>query len=264
MTLGGKRLQMNVLVLGSAGSEGPGLNPPAFLIDDFLLLDAGTVALSLDREAQCRITHIFLTHAHMDHIKGIPFLVDNLVSMGSTCRVIIQSGREVISDLRKNIFNNRIWPDFTAIPDEKNPVMQYRQISTRQTVNVGNYRIQASRVNHAVPAYGYIIDDPSNGSLVYTGDTGPTDAIWKRMHNHNVKTLIIEVSFPDEMVDLALTSGHLTPSLLAQEIGKMQKVPEKIYISHLKPYYRQQIEAQLAKIPGVNLEVLTDGVAFTI
>jgi ribonuclease BN (tRNA processing enzyme) len=255
---------MNVLVLGSAGSEGPGLNPPAFLIDDFLLLDAGTVALSLDREAQCRITHIFLTHAHMDHIKGIPFLVDNLVSTESTCRVVIQSGREVISDLRKNIFNNRIWPDFSTIPDETNPVMRYREISVRQPVEVGKYRIHASKVNHAVPAYGYLVEDPSNGALVYTGDTGPTEAIWKRMRNYDVRALIIEVSFPNEMKDLALTTGHLTPDLLAQEIRKMQNVPAKIYISHLKPYYRQQIDAQIARIPGVNLEVLTDGKSFTI
>lgn len=254
---------MNVLVLGSAGSEGPGSNPPAFLIDGFLLLDAGTVALTLDRVAQCRITHIFLTHAHMDHIKGIPFLVDNFVSMERNCQVVIHSGREVISDLRKNIFNNRIWPDFTAIPDDKNPAMRYREITTRQTVEAGGYRIRASRVSHAVPAYGYLVEDPSNGSLVYTGDTGPTHAIWKRMRNHDVKALIIEVSFPDEMVDLALTTGHLTPSLLAGEIAKMQYIPEKIYVSHLKPYYRKQIEAQLARIPGVSLEVLADGNSFT-
>jgi ribonuclease BN (tRNA processing enzyme) len=264
MTFLGEKLNMNVLVLGSAGSEGPGLNPPAFLIDDFLLLDAGTVALSLDREAQCRITHIFLTHAHMDHIKGIPFLVDNLVSMDRACQVLIQSGREVISDLRKNIFNNRIWPDFTTIPDARNPVMRYQEISVRQPVEVGKYRIHASKVNHAVPAYGFLVEDPSNSVLVYTGDTGPTEAIWKRMRNHNVKTLIIEVSFPDEMQDLALTTGHLTPNLLEQEIRKMQSVPPKIYISHLKPYYRQQIEAQIARIPGVDLEVLTDGTRFTI
>ena len=152
---------MNVLVLGSAGSEGPGLNPPAYLIDDFLLMDAGTVALCLDRDAQCRITHIFLTHAHMDHIKGIPFLVDNLVSMNQPCQVVIQSGREVLADLKKNIFNNRIWPDFTTIPNAKHPVMVYREISTRKPVEVGNYRVHAARVSHAVPAYGYLIEDPS-------------------------------------------------------------------------------------------------------
>ena len=62
---------MQVNILGSAGSEAPGVNPPAFLIDDFLLLDAGTVSLTLDQIAQCRLTHIFLTHAHLDHLKMV-------------------------------------------------------------------------------------------------------------------------------------------------------------------------------------------------
>ena len=132
---------MEISILGSAGSEAPGLNPPAFLIDNFLLLDAGTVALTLDKIAQCRLTHVFLTHAHLDHLKGIPFLLDNLVAMNPTCHILVLSGKEVISDIRRHIFNNRIWPDFTAIPDVQNPVMRYQVISTRKPVVIGDYRI---------------------------------------------------------------------------------------------------------------------------
>jgi len=255
---------MNVLVLGSAGSEGPGNNTPAFLIDDFLLMDAGTIAPCLDRAAQSRITHIFLTHAHLDHIKGIPFLVDNLVAMNQSHALQVLSGKDVLSDLRRNVFNNRIWPDFTLIPNGSNPVMLYQPISTRTPVRVGKYLVSAVKVNHTVPAYGYIIDEPSRGALVYTGDTGPTEAIWKKIRTHNVQKLIIEVSFPDEMNDLALATGHLTPSLLAREIQKMPAIPETIYIGHLKPFYKKAIEEQLAGIPGVNLEVLTDGKQFEL
>lgn len=255
---------MNVLVLGSAGSEGPGNNTPAFLIDDFLLMDAGTIAPSLDRTAQSRITHIFLTHAHLDHIKGIPFLVDNLVAMSQSHGIQIISGKEVLSDLKKNVFNNRIWPDFTLIPNGNRPVMLYQPISTRHPVQVGGYRIQAVKVNHTVPAYGYFIEEPSRGTLVYTGDTGPTEMIWKKMRKHKVRKLIIEVSFPDEMNELALATGHLTPSLLAGEIRKMPAIPETIYIGHLKPFYKKEIKAQLAMIPGVNMEVLDDGKRFEL
>jgi ribonuclease BN (tRNA processing enzyme) len=255
---------MQISVLGSAGSEAPGQNPPAFLIDDFLLLDAGTVSRMLDTVAQCRITHVFLTHAHFDHIKAIPFLVDNFVSAGTTCRIEILSGREVISALRKNIFNDRIWPDFTVIPDDKNPVMSYRVISTHKPVAVGNYLVHATKVNHAVPAYGYLVEDPSGNALLYTGDTGPTEAIWKKMRGRDVKALIIEVSFPNEMKDLAIKTGHLTPLLLQEEILKMPQVPERIYISHLKPHYRSQIQAQLAQIRGVQLEVLGEGTTFAL
>jgi len=255
---------MNVFVLGSAGSEGPGNYTPAFLIDDFLLMDAGTIAARLDRDAQCKITHIFLTHAHLDHIKGIPFLVDNLVAMNQLCSITVLSGKEVLRDLRKNLFNDRIWPDFTLIPDGNKPVMRYQPISSRAPIQVGKYRIHAVKVNHTVPAYGYVIEEPSWGTLVYTGDTGPTEAIWKKTRNLRVRKLIIEVSFPNEMKDLAIATGHLTPALLHDEIRKMPSLPEKIYIGHLKPFYRQAIEEQLARISDVKWEVLDDGKVFKL
>ena len=255
---------MEVNILGSAGSEAPGLNPPAFLIDNFLLLDAGTVSLTPDKIAQCPITHLFLTHAHFDHWKGLPFLLDNLNAMNPTCPILVLSGKEVIFDIRKHIFNNRIWPDFTAIPDVQNPVMRYQVISTRKPALIGDYRILATRVNHTVPAYGYLVEHASGASLLYTGDTGPTEAIWKKMRGHSVKALIVEVSFPNELSSHALATGHLCPSLLEAEIRKMPSTPGKIYISHLKAPFRQQIVVELERIPGVCLELLEEGKSFRV
>jgi phosphoribosyl 1,2-cyclic phosphodiesterase len=70
---------MRIKVLGASGSEVPGHNCPAFLVDGTFLLDAGTIVLSLTIREQTGIRQILFTHAHFDHIKGIPFLVDNLV-----------------------------------------------------------------------------------------------------------------------------------------------------------------------------------------
>lgn len=254
---------MKIRVLGSSGSEIPGHNPPAFLVDDFLLLDAGTVSISLEREAQCKITHIFLTHAHLDHIKGIPFLLDNMVMSQEVCELVILSGRDVIADLRRNIFNNRIWPDFSAIPNSAHPIMRYQAISTHTPFDLGPYRIIATEVNHSVPAYGYILENASSNALVYTGDTGPTEHIWQRMKGRRVKAAIVEVSFPDEMKELALASGHLTPSLLKEETLKMPVSPEHIYVSHMKPFYRKSIEGQLAGL-GIKTQVLEDGMVITV
>lgn len=254
---------MKIRVLGSSGSEVPGHNPPAFLVDDFLLLDAGTVSISLDRESQCKITHIFLTHAHLDHIKGIPFLLDNMVMSKEGCELTILSGKDVIADLRKNIFNNRIWPDFSAIPSSERPILRYQEISMQEPFELGSYRIITTAVNHSVPAYGYILRNASAKTLVYTGDTGPTDLIWQRMIGHHVKAAIVEVSFPDEMKELALTSGHLTPSLLKEETLKMPVCPDSIYISHMKPFYRKSIESQLADV-GIRTHLLEDGMLIAV
>jgi cAMP phosphodiesterase len=250
---------MRISIFGSAGSEAIGLNPPAFLVDNFLLLDAGTVSLSLDEISRCGITHILLTHAHFDHLKGIPFLLDNLYSMNPTCRITIVSGRPVISDLRKHIFNKRIWPDFSTIPDAQNPIMRYQVISTRKPLVLGDYTIHATKVNHSVPAYGFLVENASGASLLYTGDTGPTEAIWKKMRGRHVKALIVEVSFPNELSSHAVATGHLSPALLEAEMRKMPSIPGKIYISHLKPAFQSQIVAELARIPNVSLELLEEG-----
>jgi len=255
---------MEIRVLGSSGSEGPGRNPTAFLIDDFLLLDAGTVSLSLDLESQTKITHIFLTHAHLDHIKAIPFLVDNIVATHGLGKITILSGRDVIADLKRNVFNNKIWPDFTLLPSSHNPIMRYQVVSTRKPIEVRDYRIFSTRVSHSVPAYGYVVADSTGEALVYTGDTGPTDRLWKRIKGFKVKALIIETSFPDEMSRLALDSGHLTPSLLHKELRKLPVLPDHIYITHLKPYYREEIKRQLAELDGLPLTVLSDNLRFSL
>lgn len=255
---------MKIQVIGASGSELPGHNLPAFLVDDFMLMDAGTIGLALDKKAQEKISHILITHAHLDHVKGIAFLVDNMVTNHFKNQITVISGSDVLSDVRRNIFNNRIWPDFTAIPDEKKPVMKYQAIQTRNYMQIKNYRIYAARVNHTVAAYGYIVEDVNGNAVVYTGDTGPTKMLWKRMNHHNVKALIIEISFPDLMNELALKSGHLTPSLLEGEIRKMERIPESIYITHVKPQYRKAIEIGLKVIKGPSVEILCDNAVISI
>lgn len=247
---------MRIHVIGSSGTALPGNNLPAFLVDDFLLLDAGTIGIVLDNNAQKKISHILITHAHLDHIAGIPFLVDNIVNQNYEKHITVTSGKDVLSELKRNIFNNRIWPDFTAIPDKKNPILKYREIKTTGCLQIKNYKVFATRVNHAVAAYGYIIEDQNGNAVVYTGDTGPTEKLWKRMSRHNVKAIIIEVSFPNSMNDLAFKIGHLTPSLLMGELRKMINIPEKIYIAHIKQKYKKVIERELKTLKSHSIKIL--------
>lgn len=250
---------MKIHVLGASGSEDPGMNSPAFLIDEFFLLDAGTVCLSLDRAAQRRISHVFISHAHLDHIKGIPSLVDNVVFVDPRWQLHILSSYEIIADLQNNIFNDRIWPDFNLIPDGQNPAMLYQTLSTTHPLEVAGYKIHITRVHHKVPAYGCMIEEPDGRALVYTGDTGPTEEIWRRMQGRNVKAVIADVAFPNDMEEMALWAGHLTPSLLAKEIQKMPVLPEVVYVTHIKSPYRTHIEEQLTAISTPRIQVLRDG-----
>jgi ribonuclease BN (tRNA processing enzyme) len=250
---------MKIKVLGSSGTVAHEKNTAAFLIDGFMLFDAGTISRSLSSEGLSPITHIFLTHAHLDHIKGLPFLVENRAMKNSKKFISIYSGRPVIQDLKKHVFNNRIWPDFSKIPSPGQGIIRYHPVSSAGFISIGRYRIYANRVNHTVPAYGYLIEDAEKNALVYSGDSGPTEKIWERMKGHRVKGLIIEVSFPNALKKLALLSGHLTPTLLQGEIRKMPVLPDKIFITHPKMPYEKTIAKELNSIKGVSWEILDDG-----
>ena len=255
---------MRIRVLGASGSEVPNHNLPAFLIDGVILLDAGTIGLSLSDREQFRIKHILITHSHLDHIKGIPFLLDNMVITNRKYSLTLLSGRDVLDDLRKNVLNDRIWPDFARIPDRKRPALRFRSLSPRRVFNLNGYRVHCARVNHSVPAYGFIIEDRRGKAVAYTGDTGPTELFWQKMAGRDVRCLIVEVSFPNTMSDLAIRSGHLTPRLLSRELEKMPYIPERIYITHVKPQYKGRIHREIGALSCRKISILSDNQVITL
>lgn len=255
---------MKIKVLGSSGARMPGHNLPAFLLDDFLLLDAGTSSCVLNTIAQQKISHVLITHAHLDHINSIPFLVENMISGSYKPPLTVISGKDVLNDMKKHVFNNRIWPDFTVIPSKKHPVLKFQELATGTCMRINDYQVCTAKVNHPVPAYGYIIEDAKGRSLAYTGDTGPTDKLWDMMSDHDVRALIVEVAFPDSMKKLASISGHLTPSLLSEELKKMKKVPERIYITHINPVFIKQVTKELKRFKNFNIEIINDKTIITI
>ncbi len=255
---------MKIKVLGASGSEVPGHSCPALLIDGTMLLDAGTIGMSLNINEEQGLRKILLTHTHFDHIKGIPFLLDNLVIRNTGNTITVLSGKDVLDDLRKNIFNGRIWPDFSRIPSPGRPALKYRAISPSRAVKIEGYKVRMEKVSHTVPAYGFLIENKEGKSIVYSGDTGPTDRFWKTMAGYDPGCLIVETSFPNRLEKLALASGHLTPSLLGKEIGKMRNPPEKIFVMHIKPQYQREIETEIRGLGRINVGFLKEGEVISI
>ncbi|MFA7404325.1 MAG: 3',5'-cyclic-nucleotide phosphodiesterase [Pelobacteraceae bacterium] len=252
---------MKLRVLGSAGAELPDFRPPAFLLDDQLLLDAGTIGSVLSEDEQWNIHTIFITHSHLDHIRSIPALADNIIIKNQLHTVSVQSTGEVIAAMQNHLFNDVIWPDFTKIPSVENPVIRFNSISPYQECAVNEYLITAIPVNHTVPTVGYVVK--SGGStLVYTGDTGPTDEIWT--YCSGVDALIVEVSFPDSLKSLAQLTKHLTASMLVEELAKISVLPKRILITHPKPQYYDIIQKEIAGLAIDNVELLHDGSVYEI
>lgn len=262
---------MKLRILGSAGAEFPDFRPPAFLIDDSLLLDAGTIGSVLTEEEQWLIKNIFITHAHLDHIRSIPALADNIIVKNLRHLVDVYAPQSVIEALRNHLFNGLIWPDFTCLPSPEEPVLRFNTIDPltpvtlcdKNTVSscVGGYSLTAVPVHHTVPAVGYCVEH-SGRRLVYTGDTGPTDAIWS--YASGADALIVEVSFPNNQEPLALLTQHLCCSLLEKELAKISELPKRILITHPKPQYYEQIRDEIAQMGIRQVELLRDGTIYDI
>jgi ribonuclease BN (tRNA processing enzyme) len=224
---------LKVRVLGCSGGIGGSLRTTSFLVDDDILLDAGTGVGDLSLEELAKIDHIFVTHSHLDHVTSIPFLVDTVCWMRGS-PIVVYAIKEVLDILRAHLFNWKIWPDFTQIPDADNPFMVYREIRVGETVDLRGRRFTPIPANHTVPAVGYVIDNGRN-ALVFSGDTSTNDALWKIVNRtQNLKYLIIETAFSNKERDIAVASRHLCPEMLAEELGKMQVMPQ-VFITHLKP-----------------------------
>jgi len=250
---------MRLKVLGCSGAEFPGRKPSGFLLEDKILFDAGSLTKALDIRGQRKIEAIFITHAHLDHVIGIPFLLDNIVVSNIWHRINIISIPPVVKTIRQNILNNSIWPDFTAIPDLANGIVGFTHLNPRESMKMHGYTITPYPVRHSVPATGYLIEDEEGKTVFYTGDTGPTGLTWRQLKGKKMDGLIIEVSFPDKMRGLAIKTGHLTPSLLKKEIDQIAPPPRKIFVTHIKPQYLKTIQSEIRSLQMKNVKLLRDG-----
>jgi ribonuclease BN (tRNA processing enzyme) len=250
---------MKIKVLGCSAVELPNSNLTSFLIDRKILLDAGTIGTALDESAQWKIKHVLLTHAHLDHIKDIPFFADSISMNNKNHHVSVISIPSVIKALKKNLFNDIVWPDFTKIPNPEKPIIRLKSIETGKTFRINGYSVKAFRVTHSAPAVGYLIEDGNSKRLLYVGDLGPSVAIWKSLKKTGIHGLITEVSFPNRLKNLAIKTGHLTPGLLALELKKIDILPERIFVAHCKPKYRESVNRELGRLNIKNIKLLSDG-----
>jgi ribonuclease BN (tRNA processing enzyme) len=224
---------MKIRVLGCSGGIGGGLRTTALLVDEDILIDAGTGVGDLSLEQLAKIDYIFVSHSHLDHVTSIPFLVDTVCWMRRS-PIVVYGIKETLDILKAHLFNWKIWPDFTQIPDAESPFMVYREIRVGEAVEIRSRRFTAIPANHTVPAVGYLMENGRN-ALIFSGDTYTNDALWRVVNKTpNLRYLIIETAFSNKERDIAAASKHLCPKMLAEELEKMRVMPE-VFITHLKP-----------------------------
>lgn len=235
---------MKVRILGcSGGIGGRHLRTTSILVDNDILVDAGTGVGDLSIAELAQIDHVFLTHTHLDHIACLPLMIDTAGDMRSR-PLTVHATDAVLEILRNHVFNWAVWPDFTEIPTADKPFLRFQSLHVGTHVVLDGRRIVPLPANHTVPANAYQLDSGA-ASLVFSGDTGPCPALWKAVNKiANLRTIIVETAFSNRERRLAAVSKHLCPDTLKEELASLQRDAE-IYITHLKP---GQVELTMQEI----------------
>lgn len=251
---------MKFRVLGCSGGQVPGHNLSSFLINDSLLVDAGSATTVLSLKGQQKIRNILVTHVHLDHVMGIATIADNLYG---NCQATINVWgiNDVISGLKSSFFNDTMWPDFTQITGDSQswPVLSFHSLPEEEPMPIGDSTVTAVRVNHIVPSVAFFIENRKK-SLLHVGDTGPTEKVWDiARRKRNLCAVVLEASFPNRLQDIADMSRHLTPRTMAQEVDKLKRPAVPILVTHMKPQFREEIVQELKRLKGYRIRVLRQG-----
>lgn len=224
---------MQIRILGCSGGIGDGRHTTSFLVDDDILIDAGSGLTTLSHAALARIDHVFLTHAHLDHVLALPAMLDS-VSGERDKPLILHALPEVLEVLQRHLFNWQLWPDFSRIPSAEAPFLAYAPLAIGEAVKVGTRSFTAIPARHTVPAAGYLIRGEV-GSLLFSGDTASHPALWEIANaTADLRHFIVEVSFADALREIADAALHYCPATLLPDLASFTG-KAAVWITHLKP-----------------------------
>ena len=250
---------MKIKILGCSGGIGARQRTTAILVDDDVLIDAGTGLGDLSLEDVGKLRHIFLTHAHLDHIAGLPMLVDTVFDQRLDSPLEIYTQAETIAALRDHVFNGVIWPDFTRLPDAADPVLRFNEIVAGDRIELEDREFLAIGVRHAVPTVGFLVRK-GDRHVGFSGDTGTNTMLWETLNAvPTLDALIVDVSFPNAQRPLAEHSGHYCPATLAEDLQFLRHDPP-IWLTAMKPGFEKLILEEVREVlPGREVRRLMDG-----
>ena len=249
---------MQLRVCGCHGGETRDAALTGFVIDGVLALDAGSLTRALTLDEQLALEHLLITHSHLDHVKDLAFLSINRLGLAPQ-RLRVHANRPTLDAARRYLLCEPLWLDTTVLLTPEDPVIELIEIVDETPFTVGPYRCLGVATNHPVPGSAFLVGD-GRGTICFTGDTGPTDRLWQVLNaTADLRALIMEVSFPDELAAVAHASGHLTPRALAAQVERLVHRGYPILLTHLKPGYEAAIHAEVAALGIPDCQFLADG-----
>jgi len=249
---------MNAVMLPSGhGCHGIMQFLTSFVINKAIAIDAGSIGFQEDLEFQSGVRHLFLTHAHVDHIASLPIYLESVYSVTNSPPTIY-SLPETWEAIHRHMFNDMLYPDFIRISAEGHPILAWQELIPGKPVAVAGLRLTPVPVNHLIPTLGYIIED-DRSAIAFATDTGPSNDIWAECAKRpNLRAVFLECAFPASLHWLADLAGHLSTDLISAELAKIAgDVP--VYVIHIKPHFRCEVVDELKGLLAINLHICEPG-----
>lgn len=228
------------------------------LVNDRIAVDAGSLGNAATASERSEIRDVVLTHAHLDHIAGLPLFIDDLFPV-LTEPVRVHATRDVINVLEQHIFNWQVYPRFSELTNRYGSVIEYREIEDGREFGIRDLRFTPVAVNHKVPSTGFLVSD-GGSQIAISGDTAEMDGFWDVVNAlEEIDALLIECAFPNEFDELSSISHHLTPKKLETELAKFKHDNCPIYVINIKPAYREAVVNELKSLSIERLRILEIG-----
>jgi len=225
---------MRACFLGTGGYHpNEGRHTSCILLPELgIIFDAGTSFFRVAERLATRELHIFLSHAHLDHIVGLTYFLVPMFS-GKVDRVWVRSAPEYLDAVQGNLFSPPVFPVA--------PGYMFEPLAERVAVPGGGV-VTHCRLNHPGGSIGYRIDWPGTSqtpgssptqhkSLAYITDT-QADASYVDFVR-GVDVLIHECNFSDDSIELAHETGHCYLSAVVK-VARDAGV-KRLYLTHFDP-----------------------------
>lgn len=188
--------------------------------DAGFVLDAGTGFFRLiGRELPARL-HIFLSHAHLDHVSGLTYLLNLLLNRETT--VTIYGNQKTLDVVTNDLFDSPLFP----LPFQQ----EKRVITPEQPIEVEGVKVSVFPLTHPGGSFAYRFDWPDN-SLAYVTDTAGDGRYIDFVRGVNL--LIHERNFSDDLHEIADASGHCTSEMVVRVAEQAQV--NRLAITHFNP-----------------------------
>jgi ribonuclease BN (tRNA processing enzyme) len=212
---------MKIKILGCSGGIGSGRHTTCLMVDDDILIDAGSGITTLSLEQLEAVEHVFITHAHLDHVLGLPLLLDSVGDRRGRPVDGARPARGAGGAVGTSVQLASVAGFFAPSPASIRPGCSSRRCRSVPRWSWTGGLSQLCRSSMSCRPCGLRISTAS-GSLAFSGDTTSSDALVDALNAiPDLRHLIIETSFENELVEIAKVSMHHWPDSLAAELKRL-------------------------------------------